>query len=185
MLWTENWKIYAILVLVVLVLIYLVLPLLIYLLFAVLAVIGGFVLALLYHPGPYKHRGRNTFPSPPIPTFEAPLSRVKPYPPPRVWPKLFSVNVDSCLQEVLNLTLKHHTIPTYNRIARDQEAFFNSVVPEIWNALVVLVHRMGQMDTMKLVTNDVVEALKAHFQHWEHHGQYTYLSLTFSAVHCT
>ena len=166
MAWTENWKIYAILVLVVLVLIYFVLPLLIYLLFAVLAVIGGFVLALLYHPGPYKRRGKSTFPSPPIPTFEAPLSRVKPYPPPRVWPKLFSVNVDSRLQEVLNLTLKHHTIPTYNRIARDQEAFFNSVVPEIWNALAVLVRRMGQMDTMKLVTNDVVEALKAHFQHF-------------------
>ena len=57
-------------------------------------------------------------------------------------------------------------IPTYNRIGKDQEAFFDSVVPEVRNALAVLLSRMGQLDTMKLITNDVVEALKAHFQHF-------------------
>ena len=164
--WIGNWKIYAIFGCTVLVLVYLIVPLLIYLLFLIFAVIAGVVLALLHHPDPYKRRGKNTFPDPPIPMLEAPLSRVKPYPPPHVSPTLFSVNVDSRLQEVLNLTLKHHVVPTYDRIAKDQEAFFNSVVPEIWNALAVLVSRMGQMDTMKLLTNDVVEALKAHFQHF-------------------
>ncbi len=164
--WLGDWRVYALFVCALLLLIYLIFPLLIYLLFLVFAVIAGVFLALLHHPGPYKRRGKNTFPAPPVPILEAPLSRVKPYPPPRVSPKLFSVNVDSHLQQVLNLTLKHHVVPTYDRIAKDHDAFFNSVVPEIWNALAVLVSRMGQMDTMKLVTNDIVEALKAHFQHF-------------------
>ena len=166
MAWLSDWRIYGVFALAVLTLIYVIFPLLIYLLFLVLAAILGVVLALLCHPGPYKRRGRNTFPCPPVPAFEAPLSRIKPYPPPRVSPKLYSVNVDSRLQEVLHLTLKHHVVPTYSRIAKDQEAFFNSIIPEIWDALAVLLCRMGQMDTMKLITNDVVEALKAHFQHF-------------------
>lgn len=166
MAWIGDWRVYAVFAIALLVVIYIIFPLIIYVLFLLLAVIGGAVLALIYHPGPYKRRGRNTFPNPPIPTFEAPLSRVKPYPPPRVSPKLYSVNVDSRIQEVLTLTLKHHVVPTYNRIAKDQEAFFNSIVPELWTALSILMSRMGQMDTMKLLTNDVVEALKAHFQHF-------------------
>ena len=152
------------LALAVLTLVYFTFPFLVYLLFLLLAVVCGIVLALLYHPGPYKRRRKNTFPNPPAPTVEATLSRVKPYPPPRVSPKLFSVNVDSHLQEVLHLTLKHHVVPTYSRIAKDEEAFFNSILPEIWSTLAVLLSRMGQMDTMKLITSDVVEALKSHFQ---------------------
>ena len=166
MAWRGDWRIYAVFAVAVLALIYIIFPLLIYLLFLVIAVIGGAFLALVHHPRPYKRRRQKTFPHPPIPMFEAPLSRVKPYPPPRVSPKLFSVNVDSRLQEVLNLTLKHHVVPTYSRIAKDQEAFFNSVIPEIWSTLSVLMSRMGQMDTMKLLTNDVVEALTAHFRHF-------------------
>ena len=84
--WLGNWRIYAIFACAVLVLIYLIFPLLIYLLFLVFAVIAGALLALLHHPGPYKRRGKNTFPAPPVPTFEAPLSRVKPYPPTSCFP---------------------------------------------------------------------------------------------------
>ena len=146
------------------VLVYCVFPLLLYLVFLVLMILLGAALALLHHPGPYVRRNRTTFPEPPRPVVQAPLSRIKPYPPSGLKPTLLSATVDVHLQEVIDLTLKHHLIPTYERVGLDQKAFFRSVMPEIWRTLGTLFKRAGQMDTMKLITHDVAQVLKSHFE---------------------
>ena len=162
----QSWKLHVILCLFSIVIIHHVLPLLIYLVFIVLAVIGGVVLAVVYQPSPYKRRDKDTFPIPKIPMVDVPLSRVKPYPPPSLKPKLLSPRIDSCLQEVLNLTLEFHVIPTYKLVCQDHEAFFNSIVPQIWKVLISLLQRMGQIDTMKLVSQDIVQLLRTHFENF-------------------
>ncbi len=139
-----------------------------YLLFLILAVIFGAALAIL--PGSYERRRPQTYPSSPELKVEAVLSRVKTYPPPSIKPTLLSSTVDARLQEVLGLTLKHHVIPTYQTVAKDADAFFQSVMPEVWSTLATLVQRMGQIDTMKLISQDTVEVLRVHLGYF--HGMH-------------
>lgn len=164
--WLYSWKVHAIVGLLGVCTVYYVVPFLLYVVFVLLAVLAGGALAVLQHSGPYVRRGKRTYPPPPFPKVEGPLSKIKPYPPPSIRPTLFSPNVDARLQRVLDLTLKHHAIPTYEIVGQDQEAFFKSVVPEIWNVLAALLHRMGQMDTMKLISQDIIETLRNHFKHF-------------------
>ena len=162
----QNWKVHTLLVLLCIVFIYHVLPVLIYLIFLLLAAIGGVVIAVVYQPGAYKRRDKDSFPTPSIPTVDVPLSRIKPYPPPTLKPKLLSPRIDACLQDVINLTLEHHVIPTYRLVGRDHEAFFKSVIPQVWNALFTFLQRIGRVDTMKLVSQDIVQLLINHFQNF-------------------
>ena len=164
--WLYSWKVHLLVALLAVGITYYIIPFLLYLVFVLLAVLGGGALAVLQHSGPYVRRGKRTYPEAPFPTVEGPLSKIKPYPPPSIRPTLLSPNVDAQLQRVLDLSLKHHAIPTYEVVGQDQEAFFNSVVPEIWNVLAALLQRMGQMDTMKLISQDVVETLRNHFEHF-------------------
>jgi sorting nexin-25 len=162
----QNWKLQVTLSLFSVVIIYYILPILLYFVFVLLTIASGAALAVLYQPGPFKRRDRDTFPKPPLPLVNVPLSKVKPYPPPSLKPKLLSPRIDRCLQEVLTLTLKHHVIPTYNLIAQDEEAFFKSVTPNIWGFLLTLLQRMGEVDTMNLVSQDVVQLLRSHFENF-------------------
>lgn len=161
--WLRDWRAIIVLGIFSVVLVYYIFPLLLYLVFLLLMVLIGAVLALLHHPGPYVRRNR-TFPPPPKPVIQPPLSRIKPYPPPGLKPTLLSTTVDVHLQEVIDLTLKHHMIPTYERVGYNQKDFFSSVMPEIWLTLGALFKRAGQMDTMKLITHDVAQVLKSHFE---------------------
>lgn len=163
----QNWKLHVLLCLFSIVIIYHVLPVLIYLIFILLAGAGGVVLAILYQPGPYKRRDNETFPTPPVCVVDIPLAKVKPYPPLSLKPKLLSPRIDSCLQDVLTLTLEHHVIPTYKLVGRDHEAFFKSIVPQVWRVLLTLLQRMGQVDTMKLVSQDLVQLLRSHFENFK------------------
>ena len=163
----QNWKLQLLLCLFSIVIIYHVLPMLIYCIFLILAGAGGVALAVIYQPGPYKRRDQETFPSPPEPGVALPLSKVKPYPPPSLKPKLLSPRIDACLQEVIDLTLTHHMIPTYKLVGLDHEAFFKSITPQVWSVLLNLLQRMGQVDTMKLVSQDVVQLLRSHFEKFQ------------------
>lgn len=140
----------------------------VYLLFLLLAILCGAALAVL--PAGYERRKPETYPSSPEPRVEAVLSRIKAYPPPTIKPTLLSVTVDARLQEVIDLTLMHYVIPLYQSVAKDEDAFFHSVMPEIWSILAGLVQRMGQIDTMKLISQDTVEALRVHLGHF--HGMH-------------
>ena len=162
----QNWKLQVFLSLFSVVIIYHILPILIYFVFILLAIAGGAALAIIYQPGPYMRRDKDTFPRPPVPLVDVPLSKVKPYPPPSLKPKLLSPRIDSCLQEVLTLTLKYHVIPTYKLVGQDHEAFFKSVIPHIWSVLLTLLQRMGKVDTMNLVSQDVVQLLRSHFENF-------------------
>lgn len=138
-------------------------PLLIFLAFALIFTLLGIALALLQ--GNYERRPKESFPSPPKPNIEGTLSKIKVYPPPAVRPTLFTTNVDNHVQEVLELTLKYHAVPTYKVVARDEEAFFRSVTPVVWATLSALMQRAGQIDMMK-VTQDMVEVIRGHFEHF-------------------
>lgn len=162
----QNWKLQLLLSLFSIVIVYHILPMLIYCIFLALAAGLGALLAIVYQPGPYKRRDNDTFPAPPETEIAVPLSKVKPYPPPSLKPKLLSPRIDACLQEVLDLTLTHHVIPTYKQLCWDHESFFKSITPQVWSVLLNLLKRMGQVDTMKLVSQDVVQLLQSHFENF-------------------
>lgn len=158
-----EWRLHILVAIVAVVLVLKIfLPMLLYLVFAILSVLCGAALAILQ--GRYKRRRKKTYPRPPEPKTEGLLARVKVYPPPSAKPILLSSNVDAHIQTVIELTLKCHVVPTYEKVGRDQGAFFGSVVPEVWSALAILLKHVGKIDTMKLITQDVVEALRVHFE---------------------
>ena len=129
--------------------------------------LGGVAFAVVYHPGPYKRRSKDSFPSFLLPAIEVPLSRIKSYPPPTLKPKLLSPRIDTCLREVVDFTIKHHVIPTYQMVGLDQESFFKSVDPIIWKVLLNLLQRIGQVDTLKVVSQDIVQVLRSHFKNYK------------------
>ncbi len=159
-----NWRAHLVLGVLLAAVIYYLLPFLLYLVFLLVTILLSVVMAVLHHPGPYQRRGKSTVPPPPKPHPQVPLSKIKPYPPQAVKPTLISVNVDAYLQQVIDLTLKHHVVPTYEMVGLDQKDFFSSVMPEIWKSLGALLKRVGQMDTLKLVTHDVAQTLSSHFE---------------------
>ena len=165
----QDWRLVSLTVLVAVASLWIVfhfLPLLLYVLSLLVAILLGALLAVFR--GSPARRGRESYPPAPRPGVEGPLSRVKLYPPPAVRPTLFSANVDTRIKEVLDLMLRHHVVPTYSGLARDQEAFFASVLPEAWSVLASLLRHLQAVDTTRLVTQDVAEALRAHFEHF--HG---------------
>ena len=162
----QNWKLQVLLCLFSIVIIYHILPVLVYLVFLVLAGIGGVVLAVINQPGPYQRRDRESFPPPPASTLDVPLSRVKPYPPPPLKPKLLSPRIDACIQDLVSLTLEHHMVPTYKLVGWDHAPFFKSVTPHVWSVLRTLLQRVRRVDTMKLVSQDVVQLLRSHFENF-------------------
>ena len=138
-------------------------PLLLFLAFAVVFVLLGAILALF--PTKYARRTKDSFPGPPKPNIEGTLSKVKIYPPPAVRPALFSAGIDSRIEEVLDLMLTHHAIPTYKMVARDEDVFFRSITPVVWTTLSALTQRASHIDMMK-TTQDMVKTLQTHFEHF-------------------
>lgn len=138
-------------------------PLLLFLAFAALFILLGATLALF--PTNYERRTKDSYPSPPKPNIEGTLSKIKVYPPAVVRPTLFTSSIDNHIQEVLELTLTHHAIPTYKMVARDEQAFFKSVTPVVWTTLSALTQRASKIDMMK-TTQDMVKALRTHFEHF-------------------
>ena len=138
-------------------------PLLLFLAFAIVFILLGAILALF--PNNYERRTKDSFPSPPKPNIDGTLSKIKVYPPPVVRPALFTTNVDNHIQEILDLTLKHHAIPAYKIVARDEQALFGSITPVVWTTLSALTQRASQIDMMKM-TQDMVKVLRVHFEHF-------------------
>ena len=141
-------------------------PLFLYVLSMLVAILLGALLAVFR--GSPARRSRASYPPAPRAAIDGVLSRVKLYPPPTMRPTLFSSGVDARIKEVLDLTLRHHLVPAYRRIARDEEAFFASVLSEAWTVLAGLLRQLQTVDTTRLAMQDVAEALRAHFEHF--HG---------------
>lgn len=150
-------------VVIALLLVYNFYPYVFYCLLCWISVICGIGLALLR--GFYKIRGANTFARLPQPEIGHLLNRMKLYPKARPQCVLLSANFDSKLQEIIDLTLKHHVIQFYNaNIGQDQESYFRSIMPEVWSFLEALHVSVSKLDTIKLLTQEAVQCLREHHQ---------------------
>ena len=150
-------------VLVALLLAYSFAPYLLYFVLCCLAVVSGVGLALLR--GDYEVRKARTFASLPHPGTEGLLRKMKLYPKARPQCVLLSANFDSKLQEIIDLTLKHHMIQFYKtKIGQDQESYFRSIMPEVWSFLQALHESISKLDMIKLLTQEGVQCLREHHQ---------------------
>ena len=158
-----NLPLHALPVLVGLLIIYGCSPYVFYYVLCWLAAVCGIGLALLR--GVYKIRGAKTYARLPQPEVQGLLSKMKLYPKARPQCVLLSANFDSKLQEVIDLTLKHHMIQFYNaNIGQDQESYFRSIMPEVWSFLKALHESISKLDTIKLLTQEAVQCLREHHQ---------------------
>jgi len=138
-------------------------PYLLYFFLFCLAAVSGVGLALLQ--GLYKLRRVETYSSLPQPKTASILRRMKLYPKARPQCVLLSANFDSKLQEIIDLTIKHHLVQSYQvKIGSDQESYFRSIMPDIWSFLSELHQRIGKIDMVKLLAQDAVQSLKEHHQ---------------------
>ena len=85
------------------------------------------------------------------------------YSPPTILPTLISNNVDTHIQSVIDLVFKHHVGPLYSIVASNHDQFFRSLLPEVWKILHVLLKRVSQIDTVKLISHDSIELFRRHF----------------------
>lgn len=138
-------------------------PYLFYSLLCCLAVVSGFGIAFMREF--YKIRGANTFASVPRTEIEVLLNGMKLYPKARPQCVLLSANFDSKLQEIIDLTLKHHVIQFYNAsIGQDQENYFRGIMPEVWSCLQALHESVSRLDVIKLLTQEAIQCLREHHQ---------------------
>lgn len=73
-------------------------------------------------------------------------------------------NVDSALQEVLDLTIRDHILSWYSDLSKDQEAFLSSLRCDMWHMIDALTNRLRRIDKMRLISKDVVLIIHKHFQ---------------------
>lgn len=129
----------------------------------------GFLLlgsALAFFKGSYQLRRVETQPRPPQSTIDPVLYRMKVYSPRTMLPTLISNNVDVHIQSVIDLVLKHHVGPLYSVVAPNHDQFFSSLHPEVWKVLQVLLKRVSQIDTIKLISHDSIELFRKHFYYF-------------------
>ena len=141
-------------------------PVVVYGAMLVASLLLGTMLAVFQ--GSFTRRRRVTYPpSPPCnQKVDRTLSRLKIYPPHVSRPPLLSRRVDAYLQQVIDLVVEHHLSPVYSRIGWNQDDLVRCIMPDLWTTLASLVERVARIDTIKLFTQDTVEALRVHFEHF-------------------
>ena len=95
----------------------------------------------------------------------AAIVRVKQYLSPATVPLLFSRTLDSRVQEILDMTFKHHVSPFYRRFGEDSEQVYRSLQPEMWTVLAALRDRIVKIDMLQLMSQDAVQIMMDHFQY--------------------
>ena len=161
---TTGWRLGALIVLAAVAATYVIVPLLFLAFLVTLTTLLGAGLSLLQ--GKLETRRRATYPVPPSNHLDGVLSRVKVFSPPIMKPVLLSPNVDKHIEKVLDLLMEHNASPTYLLVAERHKGFFDSVVPQVWVVLGQLVDRTRQIDSMKFVSQNVVNCIKTHFEHF-------------------
>ena len=133
-------------------------------LLCLLGVVIGSSLAL-FTGEPRMTRRRKTYPSYTDHRIAAQrMVSIKQYPSSPSVPFMFSPNLDSKIQEVLDLVQQHHIAPFYARFGRDHEQFYRSLQPEIWSFLAALKDRLYKVDMLQLMSQDTVTVLIDHLQ---------------------
>ena len=138
--------------------------LIVFTMFFVFSVTCSASLALV--TGSYELRRVETQPSVPKPGVERVLSRLKTYSPPVVAPTLLSSTVDTLMVKVLDLFVDFNILPTYQMIATEHQPFFRSATPEIWHVLSLVLGRVSKLNTVRIISQDLVLLLRKHSEHF-------------------
>ncbi|KAK2563095.1 Sorting nexin-25 [Acropora cervicornis] len=77
---------------------------------------------------------------------------------------LVSRPVDKTIQEVFDLFIRDFCLSWYRGLGKDETAFVDLLTEELWIITANIVERLKGMDTVKFLSNDVVEILSRHFQ---------------------
>ena len=125
----------------------------------------GVALGLLNGPpGGVRRRGTYTLATTGDKTHAA-IVQVKQYPSPTMVPLLFSRTLDSRLQEILDMTFKHHISPFYRQFGKDSEKYYRSFQPEMWTVLAALRDRIVKINMLQLMSQDSVQTMMDYFQY--------------------
>lgn len=72
--------------------------------------------------------------------------------------------VDKAIQEVFDLFIRDFCLSWFRDLGKDEAAFVDILTEELWVVTANLVDRLKCVDTVKFLSNDVVEILSRHFQ---------------------
>ena len=72
--------------------------------------------------------------------------------------------VDKTIQEVFDLFIRDFCLSWFRDLGKDEAAFVDLLTEELWVVTANLVDRLKCVDTVKFLSNDVVEILSRHFQ---------------------
>ena len=75
-----------------------------------------------------------------------------------------SRSVDKTIQEVFDLFIRDFCLSWFRDLGKDEAAFVDLLTEELWVVTANVVERLKCIDTVKFLSNDVVEILSRHFQ---------------------
>ncbi|XP_043749438.1 sorting nexin-25 isoform X2 [Cervus elaphus] len=76
---------------------------------------------------------------------------------------VISHNMDKALKEVFDYSYRDYVLSWYGNLSRDEGRLYQLLSEDFWEVARQLRHRLGHVDVVKVVCNDVVRALLTHF----------------------
>ncbi|XP_036852501.2 sorting nexin-25 isoform X1 [Manis javanica] len=76
---------------------------------------------------------------------------------------VISHNMDKALKEVFDYSYRDYVLSWYGNLSRDEGQLYHLLLEDFWEITRQLRHRLSHVDVVKVVCNDVVKALLAHF----------------------
>ncbi|KAK2502995.1 hypothetical protein MC885_021423 [Smutsia gigantea] len=76
---------------------------------------------------------------------------------------VISHNMDKALKEVFDYSYRDYVLSWYGNLSRDGGQLYHLLLEDFWEIARQLRHRLSHVDVVKVVCNDVVRALLAHF----------------------
>uniref|UniRef100_A0ABI7X297 Sorting nexin 25 n=1 Tax=Felis catus TaxID=9685 RepID=A0ABI7X297_FELCA len=76
---------------------------------------------------------------------------------------VISHNMDKALKEVFDYSYRDYILSWYGNLSRDEGQLYHLLLEDFWEIARQLRHRLSHVDVVKVVCNDVVRTLLAHF----------------------
>ncbi|XP_039109789.1 uncharacterized protein LOC120246380, partial [Hyaena hyaena] len=76
---------------------------------------------------------------------------------------VISHNMDKALKEVFDYSYRDYVLSWYGNLSRDEGQLYHLLLEDFWEIARQLRHRLSHVDVVKVVCNDVVRTLLAHF----------------------
>ncbi|XP_036694865.1 sorting nexin-25 isoform X1 [Balaenoptera musculus] len=76
---------------------------------------------------------------------------------------VISHNMDKALKEVFDYSYRDYILSWYGSLSRDEGQLYHLLSEDFWEVARQLRHRLSHVDVVRVVCNDVVRALLAHF----------------------